>query len=761
MVASLRQTIIDEKKAIADKKTAMQSAMGVDGTEISSGVIQKPYIPSTILGEDYLSDWTIDTINHMLRGDGQVSGVWKAIQLAIMQGTWSMRPYKKLGKAKPTPKDQEIADFAEKQVKKIWRAFLGEAVYYLPYGFSLFEVTLAEERGKIVWDRLAPRLQHTVNKWESEKGHVKRVNQYAWDEKNDMYRDDIFIPGTRILRLTNDQRGSNFEGESFMRGAYKHWLLKDAFYKIGAIQYERYGVGVPVGALPPNSTKEQEEKFKLILQGLRSNEYSHLYCGKVAGVIELKDMLTILVPEGGHAGATGMLEHINHHDMLIARSMLAQFMSLSSASGGTMAQSRDLSDLFLMNLEAITGYISYIISSGNEGENRGIKDLVDLNYSDVEGYPEWVCGRTKKTDSTAISGVIAQLIQSGAMRPDDSLEEFLREMLGVPIGLVNPRDVNVVSRGEQPGSPVGKGEAGKSKEGKVADNTKPKKDTSLMELQEGLYDTPEPLRRGRFDWETSVHFEEIRDRLDWSEENIVSTWRRVHTQQVDAIGASVGSIVNREDLEKIYAAEVPLRDALALDIARRLQFAHDSGRHDVRGELLRQTTSTHMFREEPIEEEEDTSWILPFFLLQGKKAAERLSNRTKQSVEAVAATMLVASEEVLWEDIRQRAVLLSDQYAKDEARFVNSAYGMGRNEIVAIAVAAGLVEKRFYSAMLDTNTCDVCARMDGARYSETHFVTPNPNCFGATYSKSGGNPCRCMTIISTVFGTTPEQIRGL
>jgi len=733
-----------EDKAI---KTMMQEMAGFEGTEISSGIINQPFLPSTVLGEDYLSDWTIDTVNHMLNGDGQVSGVWKAIQLAILQGSWSMEPYKQPGAESPTPRDKKIADDIAHQLAEIWRPFLNEAVYYLPYGFALFEVTMKEHRGQIIWDRLAPRLQHTVSGWKSKDGHVDAVNQYVWDNNQEMYRDDIWIPGSRVLRLTNDQRGANFEGLSFMRGSYKHYLIKDAFYKIGAIQYERYGVGVPVGALPPNATPEQEKKFKEILRGLRSNEYSHLYCGKIAGQIDLDKILTILVPQGGHAGATGMLEHIQHHDILIARSMLAQFMSLGETSGGTRALSNDMSDLFLMNLEAVTGYISHVISNGHPGESRGIRDLVDINYGEVDGYPRWVCGRTKKTDSAAVAAVVAQLVQSGAMRPDDTLEGYLRGILGVPKDLINPREIHVVSRGTQKGSPV-------------EEKAQPAPDKELcgcertIQLEESPF--PAPLRRGRFPWEMHVRFEEIRDTLDNSENSIVNSWRATHLRQVDAIGATVGAVLTRKDLEKIYSAEVPLQDELAADIALTLNIAHWKGKQDVKIELLSQTATSRF-----AEPDEEDGKILPIFLLQANKSAERLAAKTKQAVEAAAITALIAAEEVLWEDIRERAVLLSDQYARDESRFVNSAYGMGRNEMVVLVVAAGLVEERYYSAMLDMNTCYVCEGMDGAKYSETHFIVPNPMCLGATHSKSGGSSCRCLEIIVLEFGTSADDINDL
>jgi len=726
---------------VEDKKLLLAGETGLEGTEISSGIIREPYISSTILGEDYLEDWTIDTVNHMLCGDGQVSGVWKAIMLALLQGNWSIEPYVERGKEKPTTKNKKIAEDIGNQLADIWKPTLNEAVYYLPYGFSIFEVTMREQGGKIIWDRIAPRLQHTINKWESEKGHVASVNQYVWDDKLGMYRNDIWIPGRRILRFTNDQRGANFEGQSFMRGAYKHFLINNALYKISAIYWEKHGIGTIVAASPPGANEDQEKALKEILPGLRANEHGYVYLGPVAGEVKLEDMLTVMVPKGGSEGMDGLLKFIVHNDTLIARSMLAQFMSLGEQGAGTRSLSADMNDLFLMNLEAITGYISHIISNGNYGENRGIKDLVDINYGEVDGYPRWVCGRTKKTDSSAIGAVIAQLVQSGAMRPDDSLEDFLRGILGAPKDLINPRQASIATRTTQ-----------KNNVDSI-DTPENSEMSELKKFEEGII--PAPLRRGRFPWEANIRFEEIRDRLDSQEDRIVSKWRDIFIQQIDAIGETVGSIVSRKDLEKIYSAEVPLQDELAEYIALTLQSVHSSGRSDVKNEMLAQI-AVPLFQED---EEKDDEEILPLFVLQGRKAAERLASKTKQAIEAAAIAALVAAEEALWEDIRERAMLLSDQYARDESKFVNSAYGMGRNEVIAAAIAAGLVEERYYSAMFDA--CEVCAAMDGVKYSERPFVIPNPACLGAIYSKAGGNPCRCLVIVILEVGVLSNQIQAL
>ena len=186
------------------------------------------------------------------------------------------------------------------------------------------------------------------------------------------------------------------------------------------MRQERYGVGVPVGTLPESANDEQEEKMREILRNLRSNEVGYVYLPKGA---DIEECIKILVPEGGEAGASGLLEGISHHDVAIARSMLAQFLSLGETRSGSRAVSQDMSSVFLMSLGAVVRYIGEIMSCGNPGECGGIRELVDINFANVEGYPVWKCERIRKENAAALAAVIAQLLQAGALVHDEGLEK--------------------------------------------------------------------------------------------------------------------------------------------------------------------------------------------------------------------------------------------------------------------------------------------------------------------------------------------------
>jgi len=70
---------------------------------------------------------------------------------------------------------------------------------------------------------------------------------------------------------------------------------------------------------------------------------------------------------------------------------------------------------------------------------------------------------------------------------------------------------------------------------------------------------------------------------------------------------------------------------------------------------------------------------------------------------------------------------------------VTQAFTNGRNE--QAASMSDEISSAFYSAIMDQNTCDVCAPLDGAEHdpNDDTYDTPNPDCLG-------GENCRCVTV---------------
>ncbi|WP_235171996.1 phage portal protein family protein [Rhodococcus erythropolis] len=66
----------------------------------------------------------------------------------------------------------------------------------------------------------------------------------------------VFIPDDKLLVLTHQQKGDNWQGVSILRSAYQNWYYKKTFYQIDAVKHERQALGVVDIEYPGNASKE-------------------------------------------------------------------------------------------------------------------------------------------------------------------------------------------------------------------------------------------------------------------------------------------------------------------------------------------------------------------------------------------------------------------------------------------------------------------------------------------------------------------------
>ncbi len=406
--------------AVKEKpRVEIEREYGVPGVENIAG---------EITNIDYNADITLATYNEMLKSDGQVKAVEQVITLPLKQAEWFIEP------ASDDPRDIEIADFVEKNWEPLKRDFLEQVFDYLFYGSFLFEVVYEERAGGVYFKKLAPRLPETIIKWhENKEGDLEKVTQFAM--KEGQYQ-EIEIPARALLRFTHRQRGNNFKGESILRSAYKHWHIKNVLYKIDAVRFDRWGVGIPEAIWHEGVSETDKAEIDKFLRELRANERSYI---RHPDTLEVK----ILTPTG-QGGAMGIQEAIEHHDMQIARSVLASFLNFSTSRFGSRAALQGLQEFFLASLKGVAEYVAAILGGQvkRRTESGGIRDLVDMNFEGVERYPYVVPGRLQVMDLVGQLTVIPQLVHSGALAPDQPLQEYIRAQLGVPIDVTDVRGGN-------------------------------------------------------------------------------------------------------------------------------------------------------------------------------------------------------------------------------------------------------------------------------------------------------------------------------
>lgn len=380
--------------------------LGETGTTIFGGYIAD---------EDYVSELTgttaLTTYDKMRKSDGVVKASLLACELPIRAASWFIEP------ASEDEKDKEVANFVSQclfeSMTITWDDFLRQALLMLPFGFSVFEkvFTVVDFDGKqmIGWRKFAPRGQSSILRWQTEEGK-DGITQTPSSGGS------ISIPVEKLLIFTHEKEGDNWLGISVLRNAYRPWFLKKHIEKINNIAFERQGLGIPYAKLPKSYTDGDKAKAKKLLRNIRANEQAYLIEPE-GWEIGFKDMKAKTVKDPDST--------IRRYNREILIGVLAQFLDLGAGPTGSRALSADQSTTFHNNLTAMARQIKDVINK------YAIKQIVDLNYT-VAKYPSLEFSKIGKIDYGGISKALSGLIQQGAIKPDDKLESYIRNLMDLP-----------------------------------------------------------------------------------------------------------------------------------------------------------------------------------------------------------------------------------------------------------------------------------------------------------------------------------------
>lgn len=421
-------------------------------------------VPLTELGSAMPSPWTswvrqeynvdlqglngLRIYDKMRRNDGTVRGTLRLVKTPVLAANWFVKP------AGDSAVDKNKAEFIRRNLTKwqsmTWSSFLTECLLMLDFGYYMFEKVFARgedvtsdplAKGKIVWKKFGPRHPMDVKEWLFDtNGGLKTLVMYNQEGVSSISNgivnqqgptfNEVPIPIDKLLVFSFDREGGNPEGISVLRSAYKHWYYKDNLYKIDAIQKERHGIGVPIIKLPVGFDRTDRDLADQIGRNLRTNERAHVVLPPNWDIVFAK-------LEGQKVDA---LESARHHDEQIHANVLAPFLDTASTT------KEEDQAMFLKGTRFIADVVLDTINK------YAIPQLIDYNWSRVgSGYPELVARRIgEQSDWRTMSFAVRNYVGAGIIRPDDKLEEAIRDDMGLPPA--DPDSARVVSTPQNPGA---------------------------------------------------------------------------------------------------------------------------------------------------------------------------------------------------------------------------------------------------------------------------------------------------------------------
>lgn len=402
-------------------QSQLNEELGDTGTIITRGILSQ---------QDYNPDLTgpnrIKKYDEMRLGDATVRGLLHVVKLPVLNAEWYIKP------VSDETKDVEIKQFVESELLKNsgfgWNALLNEVLTFCEYGNSIWEKVFriipdGDFKGKIGWEKFGHRLSKTILRWAQNDGSPGIVQMLPVGKTEESMgeankgKTQIDIPKWKLLYFILEKEGSNYEGISMLRSAYKHWYYKDNYYKIDAVATERHGLGLPIVTSPPQASAADKRKAALIAKNIRANSQS--YADLPTGFkLEFVDMKSNTLKDCENM--------VLHHDRQISKSVLAEFLELGAkGASGSYSMSSTQADLFYLSEE----YIARLV---RDEFQKAIKELVDLNYGSQKDYPSLEFGNIGQINPEMLAKALQQLTQGGIIVPDKELERHVRQVMHLP-----------------------------------------------------------------------------------------------------------------------------------------------------------------------------------------------------------------------------------------------------------------------------------------------------------------------------------------
>ena len=426
----------------------------------------------------------------MSDNDPIVGAMLFAVEMLIRGVKWDFTPNESGGQA-----SEEGAEFARslmEDMEKPWSEVINDILSFIPFGFSVHELVYKRRNGKNKnprfnskstdgfwgWRKLPVRAQDTIEKWvfdENDPNYLIAVEQLPPQGNIDK----VTIPRDRFLLFRVNSRKDNPESRSALRNAYRPWFFKRRIEELEAIGIERDLAGLPVAFLPPSymdpkadqGKKEAYRAVMKIVTSVRNNEQAGVvfpmaYDENGNKLFDFK----LLGRENGSGKAFDTESVIQRYNSNIAQTMLADFILLGQQSVGSFALSSNKTQLFSAAIGA------WLTSIADVFNGEALPRLWELNSLPVETMPTLSFSDIEKRDLETVSNYFSKLVSSGALVPDEDLENWLRKQADAPERdanselLPDPKVTNADSATASGTTPSGGGGAGAPASSGVSDS---------------------------------------------------------------------------------------------------------------------------------------------------------------------------------------------------------------------------------------------------------------------------------------------------
>lgn len=429
---------------MADDDTPVSRRVDAAAAQRETGYVKPGQAGSWWYTDDQSEDtpelrWplSVKVYDRMRRQDAKVKSVVRAVKSPLLSTTWRLDPAasdpevagfvsRELGlPVKGVDNEQQATHPARTRGRFSWQEHLRLALLMLDFGHMPFEQTYRfdEQTEKYHLRKLGPRFPSTISKFDvARDGGLLGIRQHSPGLASAPTSEPM-MKVDRLVVYVHEREGADWWGQSLLRPAYKHWLIKDRLMRVDAQAIERNGMGIPVHRLEKLGDNEQagtaEQKARIdagleVATSIRGGDNSgaSLSPGAILELLGVKGTL----PDP--------MKSIQYHDDAIGTAVLAHFLNLGRQTG-SWALGSTFADFFVSSLNGIGRSVADVATQ------HIVEDIVDLNFGLEVPAPRIIYDDLAGQDQ-ALAYAIKALVDAGVLSQDQSLEAYLRAAYKLP-----------------------------------------------------------------------------------------------------------------------------------------------------------------------------------------------------------------------------------------------------------------------------------------------------------------------------------------
>lgn len=386
------------KKKTVTKQDAKQ--------EIESGVIGKIKDVVQMLQQEVFDrrGITLEQLIFMTRNDGQAKGILNAIKYPVKMARPSIKEPEG-GGVRETKfiKENLLSPPSEGGMSTPINSVIARMALAVRDGYKIFEKVWEYREGKVWLKKLAYRSTLCTKFTYDKHGEIDGAHQ----EVNTPEVVNVDFPLEKIAYFMNNSEENPYLGDSDFYPVFYHYDKKHKLYAIAHLAYQLTAIPIKIGYHPGNISKDSLEAFRDNLKNLGTTVS-----------MTVTDTCKIEAFEGKR-NLGEYLTMIQHHDSMMSRAFLVQFMNLGQEGrGGSFALSKDQSNLFLMSLMSLLNEIADVFN------RQVIPQLIDWNFG-TKKYPKIIFSPFSDTIRSAVTDIYKSLL---AARFPQVTPEFALEL---------------------------------------------------------------------------------------------------------------------------------------------------------------------------------------------------------------------------------------------------------------------------------------------------------------------------------------------